>query len=76
MTSPNGGAEQRSAGSSTIRMRYRTIHGYRSAFRMAGKGRAILLIHGIGDQGGIKRSMLPAVITRYRSCRVCSRPKP
>lgn len=28
---------------------FRTIHGYRRAFRIAGSGPAILLIHGIGD---------------------------
>ena len=30
-------------------LQYRTIHGYRRAFRMAGQGPAILLLHGIGD---------------------------
>ncbi|MBS1694413.1 MAG: alpha/beta hydrolase [Actinobacteria bacterium] len=30
-------------------LQFRTIHGYRRAFRTAGTGPAILLIHGIGD---------------------------
>nr|WP_241249904.1 alpha/beta fold hydrolase [Rhodococcus sp. X156] len=30
-------------------MRHRTIHGYRRAFRTAGSGPPLLLIHGIGD---------------------------
>src|SRR6201991_3067451 len=30
-------------------LHYRTIHGYKRAFRVAGSGPAILLIHGIGD---------------------------
>src|SRR6476646_3472257 len=30
-------------------LQYRTIHGYRRAFRVAGSGPAILLSHGIGD---------------------------
>jgi pimeloyl-ACP methyl ester carboxylesterase len=30
-------------------LQYRTIHGYKRAFRIAGEGPAILLIHGIGD---------------------------
>lgn len=30
-------------------LQYRTIHGYKRAFRIAGSGPAILLIHGIGD---------------------------
>src|SRR6201987_1102172 len=33
----------------TPHLEYRTIHGYRRAFRVAGSGPAILLIHGIGD---------------------------
>jgi len=30
-------------------LRFRTIHGYRRAYRIAGSGPVILLIHGIGD---------------------------
>ena len=33
----------------TPTLEYRTIHGYRRAFRVAGSGPAILWIHGIGD---------------------------
>jgi pimeloyl-ACP methyl ester carboxylesterase len=33
----------------TATLQYQTIHGYRRAFRIAGSGPAILLIHGIGD---------------------------
>lgn len=33
----------------TPSLEFRTIHGYRRAFRIAGSGPAILLIHGIGD---------------------------
>jgi pimeloyl-ACP methyl ester carboxylesterase len=33
----------------TPTLHYRTIHGYRRAFRIAGDGPAVLLIHGIGD---------------------------
>lgn len=32
-----------------VRIEYRTIHGHRRAFRIAGEGPALLLIHGIGD---------------------------
>jgi pimeloyl-ACP methyl ester carboxylesterase len=31
------------------RLRYRTVHGHRRAFRLAGEGPALLLLHGIGD---------------------------
>ena len=30
-------------------LQFRTIHGYRRAFRIAGSGPAVLLIHGVGD---------------------------
>ena len=46
------GAKAQSAtpcASSRPTLHYRTIHGYRRAFRIAGSGPAILLIHGIGD---------------------------
>jgi pimeloyl-ACP methyl ester carboxylesterase len=33
----------------TPTLHYRTIHGYRRAYRVAGSGPVILLIHGIGD---------------------------
>jgi pimeloyl-ACP methyl ester carboxylesterase len=33
----------------TPSLEFRTIHGYKRAFRIAGSGPAILLIHGIGD---------------------------
>src|SRR6267378_7425583 len=33
----------------TPSLQFRTIHGYRRAFRVAGSGPSILLIHGIGD---------------------------
>jgi pimeloyl-ACP methyl ester carboxylesterase len=35
-----------------VGLRYHTIHGYRRAFRMAGSGPAILLVHGISDHSG------------------------
>jgi pimeloyl-ACP methyl ester carboxylesterase len=33
----------------TPTLEFRTIHGYRRAFRIAGAGPAVLLIHGVGD---------------------------
>ena len=36
----------------TPSLEFRTIHGYKRAFRIAGSGPAILLIHGIGDSFG------------------------
>ncbi|MEV0946402.1 alpha/beta hydrolase [Rhodococcus sp. NPDC049939] len=41
------------------RMVFRTIHGYRRAFRMAGEGPAILLLHGIGDNSSTWTEIIP-----------------
>src|SRR3954465_4887 len=49
-----------------VRLRSRTVHGYRRAFRMAGKGPAILLIHGIGDSSSTWSGVIPALAQRYR----------
>jgi pimeloyl-ACP methyl ester carboxylesterase len=42
-------------------VQYRTIHGYRRAFVHAGKGPAILLIHGIGDSSDTWRDLIPSL---------------
>ena len=45
----NGKPNLRPVRELTPTLAYRTIHGYRRAYRVAGSGPAILLIHGIGD---------------------------
>jgi pimeloyl-ACP methyl ester carboxylesterase len=40
------------------RVRYVTIHGYRRAYILAGRGPAILLIHGIGDNADTWRGLI------------------
>ena len=47
------------------RMMFRTIHGYRRAFRMAGDGPALLLIHGIGDNSSTWSEILPHLAEKY-----------
>jgi pimeloyl-ACP methyl ester carboxylesterase len=42
-------------------VQFRTIHGYRRAFIHAGKGPAILLIHGIGDSSDTWRESIPSL---------------
>jgi pimeloyl-ACP methyl ester carboxylesterase len=44
---------------------YRRIHGYRRAFVRAGKGPALLLIHGIGDRSDTWRGLIPALARDY-----------
>lgn len=41
------------------------IHGYRRAFIQAGKGPALLLIHGIGDSSDTWRDLLPALVDDF-----------
>jgi pimeloyl-ACP methyl ester carboxylesterase len=69
-TSPQEGAGEGPVDPTVLRFRpgqrregpfgvqYRTIHGYRRAFVKAGKGPAILLIHGIGDSSDTWRPVL------------------
>ncbi len=53
-------------GASVARLRYRTVHGYRRAFRMAGNGPAVLLIHGIGDSSETWAPIIPGLAQHYR----------
>ncbi|MGW0560042.1 alpha/beta fold hydrolase [Streptomyces sp. NPDC003016] len=66
VTSLNGAAPDRQGAGAGIKLRHRTVHGYRRAFRMAGKGRAILLIHGIGDSSDTWRDIMPGLAGDYR----------
>src|SRR5687768_6092746 len=45
--------------------RFVTVHGYRRAFRMAGSGPALLLVHGIGDSSSSWVPVMPALAERY-----------
>jgi pimeloyl-ACP methyl ester carboxylesterase len=46
-------------------LQFRTIHGYRRAFRIAGEGPAILLIHGIGDNSSTWESVQTKLAQRF-----------
>lgn len=47
------------------RMMFRTIHGYRRAFRIAGEGPAVLLLHGIGDNSSTWTEIIPHLAKKY-----------
>jgi pimeloyl-ACP methyl ester carboxylesterase len=49
----------------TPTLEYRTIHGYRRAFRVAGSGPAILLIHGIGDNSTTWQTVQSKLAQRF-----------
>jgi pimeloyl-ACP methyl ester carboxylesterase len=46
-------------------VQFRTIHGYRRAFRRCGSGPVLLLLHGIGDSSEAWVPLLPALAERY-----------
>ncbi|MBV9516455.1 MAG: alpha/beta fold hydrolase, partial [Mycobacteriaceae bacterium] len=46
-------------------LQFRTIHGYRRAFRVAGSGPAILLIHGVGDNSTTWESVQAQLAQRF-----------
>ncbi len=50
---------------STRSVEFRTIHGYRRAYRMMGDGPALLLIHGIGDNSSTWNEVIDLLAHRY-----------
>jgi pimeloyl-ACP methyl ester carboxylesterase len=46
-------------------VQFRTIHGYRRAFRRCGSGPVLLLLHGIGDSSEGWLPLLPSLAERY-----------
>ncbi|WP_018600562.1 alpha/beta fold hydrolase [Mycobacterium sp. 155] len=49
----------------TPALEFRTVHGYRRAYRVAGSGPAILLIHGIGDNSTTWHTVQTALAQRF-----------
>ncbi len=56
---------RRPADQVTPTLEFRTIHGYRRAFRIAGSGPALLLIHGIGDNSLTWNTVHAALARRF-----------
>lgn len=46
-------------------LRFRTVHGYRRAFRVAGAGSPVVLVHGIGDSSATWEAVFPALARRH-----------
>ncbi|MFD7818127.1 alpha/beta fold hydrolase [Streptomyces sp. NPDC059785] len=42
-----------------LRLRHRVVHGYRRAYRLAGQGPPLVLIHGIGDSSATWAGLIP-----------------
>ncbi|MFI1400733.1 alpha/beta fold hydrolase [Streptomyces sp. NPDC020681] len=49
----------------SVARQYRVVHGHRWAFRMAGRGPAILLIHGIGASSDTWAELIPPLARHY-----------
>ncbi|MEU3281096.1 alpha/beta fold hydrolase [Streptomyces antibioticus] len=49
----------RPVGDGELELRHRVVHGYRRAFRMAGEGPVLVLIHGIGDSSATWAELIP-----------------
>ncbi|SHH69632.1 alpha/beta fold hydrolase [Streptomyces sp. 3214.6] len=56
---PARAARLRPVGDAELELQYRVVHGYRRAFRMAGEGPALVLIHGIGDSSKTWAGLIP-----------------
>ncbi len=46
-------------------LRFRVVHGYRRAYRVAGSGPPVVLVHGIGDSSATWAPVLPALARRH-----------
>lgn len=46
-------------------LRFRIVHGYRRAFRVAGSGPPIVLLHGIGDSSATWEHIIPALARNH-----------
>jgi pimeloyl-ACP methyl ester carboxylesterase len=46
-------------------LHYHVVHGYRRAYRIAGSGPAVLLIHGIGDSSDTWAELIPGLARKH-----------
>ena len=51
--------------SEDLELQHREVHGYRRAFRRAGSGESLLLIHGMGDSSATWSHVLPRLAQNY-----------
>ncbi len=61
----SSGAVLRPVNDTEVRVAYHTIHGYKRAYRIAGSGPALLLIHGIGDNSSTWNEVIPTLAQHY-----------
>lgn len=56
---PRRNPRLRSVSDAELRLQHRVVHGYRRAYRVAGEGPALVLIHGIGDSSATWADLIP-----------------
>ncbi|WP_128375773.1 alpha/beta fold hydrolase [Streptomyces cavernae] len=62
---PRPHARLRPVGDGELRLHHRVVHGYRRAYRIAGEGPALVLIHGIGDSSATWAELIPDLARRH-----------
>lgn len=60
-----GPSQRRRGAVADVSVKYVTIHGHRRAYRMAGAGPPLLLLHGIGDSSESWVPLIPSLARRY-----------
>lgn len=63
--SPSRAGRLRSVSGQDVPLRHHVVHGYRRAYRIAGEGPVILLIHGIGDSSATWADLIPDLARSY-----------
>ncbi|GGZ38833.1 alpha/beta fold hydrolase [Streptomyces poonensis] len=58
-------ARLRSVADGELELRHRVVHGYRRAYRLAGEGPPLVLIHGIGDSSATWAEVIPDLARRH-----------
>jgi pimeloyl-ACP methyl ester carboxylesterase len=61
----NGGATLTGLEADTLSLRTTVVHGYERAYRMAGRGPAVLFIHGIGDDSSTWLDVLASLTGEF-----------
>jgi pimeloyl-ACP methyl ester carboxylesterase len=55
----------RTVADSDVDLHYQVLHGYRRAYRIAGTGPALVLIHGIGDSSATWSGLIPSLARHH-----------
>ena len=55
----------RTVADSDVEVRHHVVHGHRRAYRIAGSGPAVLLIHGIGDSSATWADLIPGLARNH-----------